>query len=371
MSIIIFAVILSVLVVVHELGHFLIAKLFGIRVDEFGLGYPPRVLKLFSWKGTDFTLNWIPFGGFVKIFGENPENTDNNLPQEINSDNFQFKNRGIQASVLVAGVVFNIIFAFSLISLGFMVGTPSSIRTETPFKSTDNHLVITSVIPSSPADVSGLKPGDNILALKRGGDVFEPKFDDPTLSLEEASSFIAETDKPLTFDIKRGKENLTLTLEPENGIVNDKLAVGIAMDVIGILKLPIHKAIWYGILDTGEITILTAKSLMAFIGEIFIGQADFSTVAGPVGIVGMVGDIRVLGFAYLMTFTALISINLAIINLLPLPALDGGRIVFVIIESITRRPVPPKFFNVVNALGFFLLILLMILVTIQDIKNIF
>jgi len=367
-SVIIFAVILSVLVVVHELGHFLVAKFFGIRVDEFGLGYPPRVLKLFSWKGTNFTLNWIPFGGFVKIFGENPEA---NTSSDKASDNFQSKNRGVQASVLVAGVVFNLLFAVALITAGFMMGTPSSIRTETPFESTNNHLVITSVLPDSPAFISGLKPGDNITSLSRGNDVFEPTFADPTASLETASNFIDSANGAVTFNIKRGKEDLSLVLEPEKGIVTDKFAVGISMDVIGILKLPIHKALWYGIVDTGEITFLTAKSLGAFILDIFRGKADFSTVAGPVGIVGMVGDIRVLGFAYLMTFTALISINLAIINLLPLPALDGGRILFVIIESITRRPIPPKFFNAINAIGFFLLILLMILVTIQDIRNLF
>ena len=132
MTIIIFLIILSALVLVHEAGHFFVAKYFGIRVDEFGLGYPPKAKKLFSWKGTDFTLNWLPFGGFVKIFGENPEE---NMPRVtlgsiesfqglplVNSDSFQNKNRGIQSAVLVSGVIGNFIFAWFLISLGFMIG---------------------------------------------------------------------------------------------------------------------------------------------------------------------------------------------------------------------------------------------------------
>jgi len=118
MSIIIFIIILSLLIIVHELGHFSVAKKFGIRVDEFGIGFPPRAKKLFTWKDTLFTLNWLPFGGFVKIFGENPEQLELSAPQ----DSFQSKSRGIQASVLVAGVVGNFLFAWLLFSLGFITG---------------------------------------------------------------------------------------------------------------------------------------------------------------------------------------------------------------------------------------------------------
>src|SRR3989344_2102663 len=125
MSLIIFLIILSALIIVHELGHYGVAKRFGIRVDEFGLGYPPRAAKLFSWRGTHFTLNWLPFGGFVKIFGENPVVEQSTLRGKPESDNFQTKNRGIQASVLVAGVVFNFLFAWFLVSLGFVSGLPS------------------------------------------------------------------------------------------------------------------------------------------------------------------------------------------------------------------------------------------------------
>ena len=262
MSIIIFLIILSLLVIVHELGHFLVARRFGIKVEEFGIGLPPKALKIFTWKGTPFTLNWLPFGGFVKIFGENADT------QVSDSESFQSKNRWIQASVLVAGVFGNFIFAWFLFAIGLMIGMPGEI----------------------------------------------------------------------------------LGLSGE-----------------GIVQLFPHEAIWQGLKVTAELTLLTGQALIQFIVEAVSGSADFSSVSGPVGIVGLIGEASALGFVYLMVFTAIISINLAIINLLPFPALDGGRLLFVGIEAIIRRPVPPRLFQIVNAIGFIILLGLMALVTGNDI----
>ncbi len=358
MSIIIFIIILSALIIVHELGHFLIAKRFGIRVDEFGLGFPPRITKLFTWKGTPFTLNWLPFGGFVKIFGENPADKI----EDLVTDNFQSKNRGIQASVLVSGVVGNFLFAWLLISLGFIVGLPAPANLSLPVENT--HTVITTVLPLSPAATAGLKSGDVILSLSRGEIHSE-------LAPEVASLFLARSAEPVTFLVERGGEISTKVVVPEESIIKDRLAVGISMDVIGIVKLPPYKALWYGLKTTSELTLLTGQAIGTFILEALSGRADLASVTGPVGIIGMVGDVRELGFTYLLTFTALLSINLSIINLLPLPALDGGRLLFIGIEGITRRSIPPRVFNALNTVGFALLILMMFLITVQDIRNIF
>ncbi|MDO8569220.1 MAG: RIP metalloprotease RseP [bacterium] len=367
MSIIIFLIILSALVIVHEFGHFLVAKKFGIRVDEFGLGFPPRAKTLFTWKGTPFTLNWLPFGGFVKIFGENSiedsPRKDLGVPLGLSSgESFQNKHRGIQASVLVAGVVGNFLFAWLLISLGFIVGLPAPANLSLPVE--NPHTVITTVLPTSPAATAGLKSGDVILSLSRGEIYSE-------LAPEAASLFIADSVEPITFIVERGENISTKVVVPEEGIVTDRLAVGISMDVIGIVKLPPHQALWYGLKTTSELTLLTGQALITFFIQALTGGADFSSVTGPVGIVGMVGDARELGFVYLLTFTALISINLSIINLLPFPALDGGRLFFVLIEAVSRRPIPPRIFNAVNTIGFALLLLLMLLITIQDVRNIF
>lgn len=371
MSIITFIIILSLLIIVHELGHFLVAKKFGIRVDEFGLGYPPRAKKLFTWKNTLFTLNWLPFGGFVKIFGENPEQLElpahgqeesSQITPTASQDSFQSKKHSVQASVLVAGVVGNFLFAWLLFSLGFITGLPAPANLSLPIENA--HTVITTVIPDSPAALAGLKSGDTIVSLSRDG-VFSG------ISPEEASDFITKLPTPIIFEIERGSEILKKTVTPEEGIISDKPAVGISMDIIGIVKLAPHKAIWQGLKTTSKLTLLTGQAIGVFIVQAFSGQANLSEITGPVGIVGMVGDARELGFVYILTFTALISINLAIINLLPIPALDGGRLLFVGIEAVTRRRIPPRVFSIVNAIGFALLILLMVLITIQDVRNIF
>lgn len=364
MSIIIFIIILSALVIVHELGHFLVARYFGIRVDEFGLGFPPRAKKLFVWKDTPFTLNWLPFGGFVKIFGENPENiaTNNNLEVELPSNSFQSKNRCIQALVLVAGVFGNFIFAWLLVSLGFITGLPVS--SDFPVPVENSRTTITLVLPESPAFLAGLKSGDAIISVSRNGISSE-------ISPENISAFIGQSFEPITFEVERGKEISKKVIVPKEGIVSGRPAVGISMDTIGIAKLLPHQALWYGFKTTSKLTLLTGRAIFTFISEALGGRADLSSVTGPVGIVGMVGDVRELGFAYLLTFAALISINLSIINLLPFPALDGGRLLFVLVESVTRRPVPPRIFNALNTAGFAFLIFLMILITIRDVRNIF
>ena len=358
MSIIIFIIILSALIIVHELGHFLVAKRFGIRVDEFGLGFPPRVTKLFTWKDTPFTLNWLPLGGFVKIFGENPADKT----EDLLADNFQSKNRSIQASVLVSGVAGNFLFAWFLISLGFVTGLPAPANFSLPVE----HIrtVITTVLPASPAATAGLKSGDVILSLSRSEIYAE-------LAPETVSLFIAESAEPITFTVERGGKISTKVVAPEESIIQDRLAVGISMDVIGLVKLPPHKALWYGLKTTSELTLLTGRAIGTFFFEALGGRANLSDITGPVGIVGMVGDVRELGLTYLLTFTALLSINLTIINLLPLPALDGGRLLFVGIEGATRRSIPPRIFNVLNTIGFALLVLLMLLITVQDVSNIF
>lgn len=369
MSIVIFIIILSALVIVHELGHFLVAKRFDIRVDEFGLGFPPRAKKLFTWKGTPFTLNWLPFGGFVKIFGENPsDNLETKFPSELGNlvsklgDSFQSKNRGVQAVVLIAGVVGNFLFAWFLISLGFVTGLPAPANLGFPV--TDSRTVITTVLPDTPAELAGLKSGDAVVSLSRNGVNSE-------LTPEALSLFIAESIEPIVFEVERGGQVSKKTVVPTEDILENRPAVGVSMDTIGIVKLLPHKALWHGLKTTSELTLLTGKAIATFIFQALGGKADLSGVTGPIGIVGMVGDVRELGFSYLITFTALISINLAVINLLPFPALDGGRLLFVAIEAVSRRSIPPRIFNMVNTVGFAILILLMLLITVQDIRNIF
>jgi regulator of sigma E protease len=364
-SIIIFIIILTALVFVHEFGHFIVAKKGGIRVDEFGIGFPP---KLFSWKRgeTLYTVNLIPFGGFVKIFGETPDHESIDGPDKARS--FVHKNRALQAAVLAAGIAFNLAFAWILVSASFMIGQLASAEDYSQYagRVQDERVLVTSVAPGSPAEKAGLVGGDAITHIK--GPISEFSGDDVTI--EGVQKVIGESaGRDIAIQYERGKETKSTKIVPEKGIVEDKLAIGISMERVGLLKLPPLPALWEGAKLTVHLTQGTAEGLWNFIVSTFKGEAKLSSLSGPVGIVGMVGDATRLGFSYLLTFTAFISINLAVINLVPFPALDGGRLLFVLIESVIRKPINPKISNMVNAMGFVLLLTLMAIITYRDIAK--
>ncbi len=374
MSVIIFIVILLVLVLVHEWGHFFSAKKFGIRVDEFGFGFPPR---LFSWKRgeTEYSFNLMPIGGFVKIFGENPD--DENMYGPDRERSFVNKAKWKQAIVLFAGVFMNFVLAWFLFSFGLMSGFPTSVdSTIQEFELEDVHLVVVSVTPESPADLAGLKPGDAILTVAS----LPAELGDDTENLEVInpetfkSFIVTHPDREIEIGYTRGKSDSNsdvkfVNVTPVPSSMDGKPMIGIGMDEIGIAKLPILKALWRGLTLTLNVTKETAVGLYTLIAEALKGQGSLAAVTGPVGMVGIVGDAYDFGFAYLLSFAALISVNLAIINLLPLPALDGGRLFFLLIEKIKGSRISPKVANTANMIGFALLIILMILVTYNDITR--
>ena len=357
---------LAILILVHEFGHFIVAKKTGIRVDEFGLGFPPKLFGIKKGE-TEYTFNLIPFGGFVRIFGENPDEESLRGPDSARS--FVNKPKWIQAAVIVAGVGFNFLLAWVLTSVGFMAGLPMPTDAAPVGASVMNEqLIITAVENNSPAEEVKLQAGDIILSLESGeeGEIVD------TPSSEIVQNFIVGHDEEefmLTY--KRGEEIKTVALTPRRGIIGDTPAIGIAMSSVGIVSLPPHRAVWEG----GKTTVmLIGAVVVAFAGlvaDAFKGTADFANLAGPVGIVSLVGDATNLGFVYLLGFVAFISINLGVLNLLPIPALDGGRLLFLFIETIKGSPMNPKIINTVHAIGFVLLILLMVVVTYNDIARLF
>lgn len=369
MSIIIFLVILLVLVLVHEWGHFFSARRFGIRVDEFGFGFPPR---LFSFRkgATEYSFNLFPVGGFVKIFGENPD--DENLNGPDHELSFVSKPRWKQAIVLFAGVFMNFILAWFLFSFGLMSGLPTSLGNELPgYELQDVNLVIMAVSPSSPAGEAGLKPGDVIVSVSslsvdigESGDYLED------INPEKLKAFIgAHPSDEIEIGFTRGKKQdiQFVTMVPKESVVDGRPAIGISMDQIGTAKLPVFRAFWEGMRLTLAVTRDTAIGLYTLIVEGLKGQGSLAGVTGPVGIVSIVGDAYEFGFAYVFSFAALISINLGIINLIPFPALDGGRLFFLLIEKIKGSAMNPKIANTANTIGFVCLILLLVLVTYHDI----
>lgn len=369
MSILIFIIILLVLVLVHEFGHFFSAKKFGIRVDEFGFGFPPR---LFGFKKgeTEYTFNLLPIGGFVKIFGEDPN--EENINGEDKDRSFVNKPKWQQAIVLVAGIFANFLLAWLLFSVGFMSGLPTSVDASAKgYTLTDVNLVVISAGENSPAFKSGLRSGDKIVSvthLHENGEMDELL----DITPESVKAFVlGHPSDEINIGYIRGKNKEFYVAKVTPEVTNDIPAIGISMDQIGTAKLPILKAFSEGLSLTLLVTKGTAVGLFKLISDGIKGQGSLTAVTGPVGMVGIVGDAYQFGFVYLLSFAALISINLAIINLIPFPALDGGRLFFLLIEKIKGSPIAPKVANTMNATGFAILILLMLIVTYHDVVKLF
>lgn len=361
MSILIFIAVIVALIVVHEFGHFIAAKLAGMRVDEFGLGYPPRALTIAKKGETEYTLNWLPFGGFVKIFGEDGG--------EHNPRAFSSRPRILQAIVLVAGVAMNIFLAYALITGALITGTPRALTDAEIAGAKNVELAVADVLPGSPAARVGILPGDSILS------VTDTKGEWHAADAESFSAFVnASAGETLTLGVKHDDGKLeTLTAKPEAGIVSAdpaRFALGVQVASIGVVPLTFGAALIEGARLTWMTTVITTAGLVHFFYGIFTLSANLSQVSGPIGIAGAVGSASAQGFGNLLSIMAVISINLALINLIPVPALDGGRLLFVIIESIIRRPIKPRIAQVVNAVGFVSLILLMVVVTAHDIFKI-
>lgn len=361
MSILIFIGVLVVLIVIHELGHFVAAKLSGMRVDEFGLGYPPRALTIAKVGGTEYTLNWLPFGGFVKIYGED------GLAQKAAKDSgaFASKSRFAQAVVLVAGVAMNFALAYVLITGALIAGTPRMLSENEVAQAHELELMVANVLPGTPAALAGLQSGDSILAAKDAKG--EWRASDP----QSFSSFVASSGgSSLLLTVKHNGTESQIEAVPKAGLnQNDpsRYALGVEVATVGVMPLSVTDAVIEGAQLTWSATKLTAVGLAHFFYGILTLSADLSQVAGPVGIAGAVGSASAQGFGDLLSIMAVISINLALINLIPIPALDGGRLLFVIIESVIRRPIKTSIANSINTVGFAFLILLMVLVTAHDI----
>ncbi|MDQ5883150.1 MAG: regulator of sigma protease [Patescibacteria group bacterium] len=362
MSVIIFILILAVLIVVHECGHFIVAKKWGVRVDEFGIGYPPRAKVLFKRAGTLFTLNWIPFGGFVKIFGEDPN--DESLNGENKSVALTSKSRFAQATVMFAGPLFNFIFAWLIILVILFLGLPSAIDSKNEKYTTEVKTVITEVVDDSPASVSGVLVGDAVQNIEFEGVQYS--------SLQEVDfSKSTAKDKILNVTFLRDGETLEKEISIGEFMVGDRPGIGVGLQTVGIYKPPFFKAVLESFRVTGQMIYQITFGLGSLIVDAFRGQADVSNLTGPVGIVSLVGDASNLGVVYLLMFVALISVNLGVINLIPFPALDGGRILFLVIEKIKGGPISPKVSNTLNSVGFLVLIGLMLFITFRDIVKLF
>jgi len=428
---IIFIITIGILIFVHELGHFLTARRNGIRAEEFGFGFPPRifgiqrysgkkiekvgekeeetteildlknedeteiiqekivdkiteideVVPIKKWrviwgprdgdneneakdrkeirehqyeKGTIYSLNLLPLGGFVKIKGEDGENKD--------PDSFASKGAWPRIKVLAAGVLMNFLLAWFLIAIVMILGIPEAKESEMILEGAK--VQISGVVSGSPAETMGLKIGDEIVLAQKD---FQIK------KLEDIRNFINENrGQEITLKIKRGKENLELKGMPAEKVGENQGALGIIYSQIVMEKYPFYKAIWESLKTVLNLIWMMLSALYLILKNLATGGGGVGMeVAGPIGIAVLTGQVVSLGLVYILQFVALLSVNLGLINILPIPALDGGRILFILIEKIKGSPVSQKVEQTFHFVFFALLISLMIFITYRDILKFF
>lgn len=367
LTLLIFIAVLGLLVFVHELGHFVVAKRNGMRVDEFGFGFPPRVVGVYRTpRGalrtvygastpadaagtTIYSLNAIPLGGFVKIAGENND-------EAADPNSFVHKSFGARLATLLAGVTMNVLLAWVLFSVVLAAGVPTLVDERVPAgtRVANVRTTIIEVRPKSPAAEAGLKSGDALVAID--GRAFT--------SADAARAYILEH-KGATFEFRvqrpGGREEqlrvASLAAPGEN-----EGPTGIALATVGSVSYPWYRAPFEGIRVTAE----QLWGVVVGLGKLVSGGVGLNQVGGPVKIAQLTGEASRMGFTHLLQFAAFLSLNLAVLNTLPVPALDGGRVLFLVAEKVRGKRNNPAFEQAVNAIGFLALLLLMLVVTIND-----
>ena len=341
--------ILGLLILIHELGHFLAARAVGIRVEEFGMGLPPRMFGYRARSGVLYSLNWIPFGGFVKMYGQDDLRPDGGAVDA--PDSFTSKTPLQRGFVLVAGVLMNLLFAllvFIAIAVGH--GRPGD----------EHYVYIDGVVRDTPAAAAGLRPGDRVLAA--AGQPVEDS--DQLVRLVEG---YAGRDMPLV--VERGGERIELTVRPREEKPRDQGRVGVRLVTRPeYVRVPLWQAPAEGIKNAVE----TFRLMVVGLVDLVSGRGNLREVAGPIGMGQITGEVVERSplplWVTLANLTGLLSLNLFLLNLLPVPALDGGRLVFVILELLRGgRKVAPEREGLVHFVGLMVLLMLMFVIAYFDV----
>lgn len=344
-------VVLGVLIFVHEFGHFLVAKLLKVRVEVFSLGFPPKLVSKQIGE-TDYRLSVVPLGGYVKLLGENPHDE---VPPELMPYSFLHRPLWQRTAIVLAGPAFN--FFFAVVSL-FLVFAFSGL----PYVPTE----IGRVVADSPAARAGLQAGDAIVAVDGT----------PVQRWEELSRQIRSYEgQPLTLTVKRGEQQLQFQLTPQKkeglnifGQKVEAFQIGVASsERLAIEALGPLQALKEGLVYSLRIAALTLQSIYKLIAR----EISMDTLGGPIMIAQVAGKQAEMGLTHLIHFMAVLSVNLTLLNLLPIPVLDGGHLFFFFLEALRGKPLPVKHREMAQALGMVLILTLMLLVFYHDILRLF
>ena len=359
-TVIFFVLLLGLLVLVHEWGHFIVARKFGVRVEEFAFGFPPRLASI-TRRGTRYVLNLFPIGGYVKIFGESGPPAGGG---ERDPESFSSRPVWQRTAIIAAGVGMNMALAWFLFSLGHGLGLPTVLGEGE--RARDERIAIIGVAPRSPADEAGLEFGDAIKNLESRVQNLEVE------RIEQVQAFIdAHRGQEITLVIKRGTDLVEVTVVPRAEPPEGEGALGIAMARLGIVRSPWWRVAYDGAKTTASATAAIVTALGRTVGELFAEGRVPADVSGPVGIFAFAHETRRLGIVYLIELAGILSVNLALLNILPIPALDGGRILFLFIEGLRGVRVNERLEQAIHTAGLVLLLALMAAITYRDIVRVF
>ncbi len=349
---------MSVLVLVHELGHFLVAKKLGIKVEEFGFGLPPRAFGIKRGE-TIYSINWLPIGGFVKLYGEDEAGGGKITPAKRVSGTHipdfkrAFFGRPVwqRALVVAAGVFMNFVLAVVLISYLFSSqGVPV----------VGDEVVVLSTLPNSPAQKAGLKSGDIIVSLN-GQKIIK------THTLIDITRKNAGEKILLEVKNKKG-EVRKIAIVPRKDYPKNEGPMGVTISQnVEVKKYPWYQAPFLGTKEALKMSWMIVSSLAISLWQFITAGVAPKGLAGPVGIAQITGQFVQIGPLAVLSFISLLSLNLAVLNILPIPALDGGRLFFILIEGVTGRKVPQKFEGYAHTIGMVILLALIALITFRDI----
>ncbi len=362
LTIIVFVLMLSVLVLIHEAGHYLVAKKLGVKVEEFGFGFPPRIYGKKIGE-TLYSINLLPIGGFVKLYGE--DEAGGGKLGSVKSSALKAKGKDLKraffarpawqrASIVIAGVVMNFLLAIVLISYLFAVqGVPVP----------SQHVIVQSVSPGSPADQAGLKQDDAILSVN--GSVVSNS--QQLISITKAH--LGET---LTLQIEDTNQQVhNIRITPRIRYPKNEGAMGVAIANLMTKRYTWYQAPFVGTLESFN----DSWKIIQGLGDAIFQAATQRTVpkglAGPVGIAQLTGETVQFGFNAVLSLVSLLSLNLAVLNILPIPALDGGRLFFILFEAITQKKVNPRIEGYTHAVGMALLLMLILFLTFHDLIRLF
>ena len=344
---------ISILILVHEWGHFYAARRLGVKVEEFGIGFPPRLLSTIR-NGVRYSINALPFGGFVKIFGEQGEGEDS-------PESFISRPVWQRFIILAAGVGMNFVLAWVFFTGAAFAGLPD-VQTG---QGKDVPVSIIAVSPGSPAEAAGIHFGDEILELHAADISLRVETED------DVRNFIAAyRGEKITLVIRRGQEVKEVSAMPRVSAPNGEGPLGIAMARLVLVHIPWYQAPIEGSKMLARGVSATVSGFAFLIRDVFSKGVKNASVSGPVGIFFFARDTRSLGLSYFLQFVGMLSVNLGVLNFLPIPALDGGRIFFLVIEKIRGSRIRPSTEGMIHTAGFLLLILLIAAVTYNDIAKI-